>query len=419
MPAYSVDGEIGRLSFATYSRVNAYWEGLYNTSREFFRPLHGAEKYRTEGFNELALIYGTTEASFRKTAALLNRVRHQEAGGTPSRTVRAHTEQEGRKIQDHLAHKVRTILQENGFTEEGVSQKVRGHALGDTSPLVSAEPLAELVRAFDIEERFKPAILKNPVPYEDPTAAVNISVDEVGAKKQKASREKRPADSPAKPKRAYVQNTVIHVEQAGASYILNGEGVLCGLRMVLAFLLHNHLLDHKFMFFVDGHSLYVSVVQFFSWHTNIAVILDWYHLKKKCKELLSMAVRGKEIRNTVLEKLLPLLWHGLGDHAITYLKNLPAAQIKNEQERSHLIEYFAKNRLMIPAYAVRSELGLRNSSNRGEKANDLLVAARQKHNGMSWSPSGSLALASVTALKKNQEYTKWFQEEQLQFELTS
>ena len=132
-----------------------------------------------------------------------------------------------------------------------------------------------------------------------------------------------------------------------------------------------------------------------------------------------MAVQGKEIRNTVLVKLLPLLWHGLVDQAITYLHNLPAAQIKNEQERSHLLGYLAKNRPMIPAYAVRRELGLRNSSNRGEKANDLLVADRQKHNGMSWSPSGSIALASVTALKQNQEYKKWFQEGQLEFALAS
>ncbi len=407
------------MSFDTYSRVNAYGEVLYNTSREFFIPLQGEEKYRTEGFNELALIYGTTEDSFRKTAALLNRVRHQEEGGTPSRTVRAHTEQEGRKIQDHLAHKVRTILEGNGFTEEGASQEFRASALCDTSPIVPAEHLAELVRAFDIEERFKPAILKNPVPYEDPAAAVNISVDEVGAKKQKASREKRTGDSSVKTKREYVQNTVIHVEKAGASYMLNGEGVRYGLRLVLAFLLNNHLLGHKLMFFVDGHSLYTSVVQFFSWHTNLTVILDWYHLKKKCKELLSMAVQGKDIRNTVLEKLLPLLWHGLVDQAIQYLHNLPAAQIKNDQERSHLMGYLVKNRLMIPAYAVRRELGLRNSSNRGEKANDLLVADRQKHNGMSWSPSGSIALASVTALKQNQEYTKWFQEGQLEFKLAS
>ncbi len=74
---------------------------------------------------------------------------------------------------------------------------------------------------------------------------------------------------------------------------------------------------------------------------------------------------------------------------------------------------------MIPVYAVRRELGLRNSSNRGEKANDLLVAERQKHKGMSWSKSGSVALASVTALKKNKIYKKWFQEREIEFKLVS
>jgi hypothetical protein len=84
-----------------------------------------------------------------------------------------------------------------------------------------------------------------------------------------------------------------------------------------------------------------------------------------------------------------------------------------------LIEYVAKNRPMMPVYAVRRKLGLRNSSNRGEKANDLLVAARQKHNGMSWSRSGSVALASVTALKQNREYHEWFRERQIEFKLAS
>ncbi len=49
---------------------------------------------------------------------------------------------------------------------------------------------------------------------------------------------------------------------------------------------------------------------------------------KKCKELLSMALQGKDIRNAVLEKLRPLLWHGLVDQAIHYLHDLPATQIK-------------------------------------------------------------------------------------------
>ncbi len=382
-------------------------------------PLQGEAKYRTEGFKEIALIHGTIEESFRKTAAWINRVRHQEAGGTPSRTIRDNTEYEGRKIQEYLEGKTQTILQENGWSQEGESLKVIIGPFCPTSTIVSDENLQEMVKAYDIEEQLKSEILTNPVPYEDVKESVNISLDEVGAKKQKETREKDTQDPPDEKKRKYVQNTVIHVEKEGASYILNGAGVLCVLRLLLAFLLHNHLLKNTLMFFVDGNSLYSSVIGFFSWHKKVRVILDWYHLKKKCKELLSMALKGKDIRNAVLEKLLPLLWHGLVDQAINHLNSLSESQIKNEKERSHLIGYLEKNRPMIPAYAVRSELGLRNSSNRGEKSNDLIVANRQKHNGMSWSHSGSVALASVTALKKNQEYRKWFQEEELEFKLAS
>ena len=399
--------------------MNFYDEVLYNTSREFFSPLQGEEKYCTEGFKELALIYGTTEESFRKTAALINRVRHQEEGGTPSRTIQASTDDEGNKIQDYLEERSQTIFQDNGFTQEGESVQVIIDSCDDNPSMLSEESLKETVTACDIDEELQLEILKNPVPYENTQEAVNISVDEVGAKQQKGTREKGSRDSPEEKKRKYVQTTVIHVEEEGGSYILNGDSVLGVLRLLLAFLLHNHLLKNILMFFVDGHSLYSSVISFFSWHKKVRVILDWYHLKKKCKELLSMALKGRDIRNAILEKLLPLLWHGLVDQAINYLHSLSESQIKNEKERSHLIGYLEKNRPMIPAYAVRSELGLRNSSNRGEKSNDLIVANRQKHNGMSWSHSGSVALASVTALKKNQEYRKWFQEGELEFKLAS
>lgn len=73
----------------------------------------------------------------------------------------------------------------------------------------------------------------------------------------------------------------------------------------------------------------------------------------------------------------------------------------------------------IPCYALRKELGLRNSSNTGEKMNDLIVSDRQKHNGMSWSKEGSVALASITALKRNKESRKWFEKRELDFELAA
>ena len=52
----------------------------------------------------------------------------------------------------------------------------------------------------------------------------------------------------------------------------------------------------------------------------------------------------------------------------------------------------------IPCYALREALDLQNSSNPGEKANDLCVAARQKHQGMSWSRNGSVALVLCLTL---------------------
>ena len=84
-----------------------------------------------------------------------------------------------------------------------------------------------------------------------------------------------------------------------------------------------------------------------------------------------------------------------------------------------LIGYFERNREYIPCYALRKKLDLRNSSNKGEKANDLAVSKRQKHNGTSWSRSGSAALASVIVLHKNNEQYNWINNRDISFKLTA
>jgi hypothetical protein len=53
-------------------------------------------------------VYGTTEESYRKATTLVNRVRYQE-DATPSRTLRDNTEHEGERI-----------MQQHGFTSEGL-----------------------------------------------------------------------------------------------------------------------------------------------------------------------------------------------------------------------------------------------------------------------------------------------------------
>ena len=71
----------------------------------------------------------------------------------------------------------------------------------------------------------------------------------------------------------------------------------------------------------------------------------------------------------------------------------------------------------MTCYALRHELGLRISSNRVEKANDLVVAARQKHNGMSWSRKGSGALAIITTTMINGEMEGWMTERKISYRM--
>jgi hypothetical protein len=56
------------------------------------------------------------------------------------------------------------------------------------------------------------------------------------------------------------------------------------------------------------------------------------------------------------------------------------------------------------------------SSNRVEKANDLVVSDRQKHNGMSWSESGSTSLATVTSTHLNNEHMSWLLNQEITFQ---
>ncbi|MBW2739847.1 MAG: hypothetical protein JRE64_13600 [Deltaproteobacteria bacterium] len=221
-------------------------------------------------------------------------------------------------------------------------------------------------------------------------------------------------------KRKYVHNTVVHVAQSGISYILNGHGIKNVLLFLMAFIFHNGLIKNRFQFFTDGHkTLNETIFKWFSWYKNIGLILDWFHLEKKCKEQLSLAMKGRVVRNQMLDKLMPLLWYGLTDKAIAFLEEIESAFIKDKSAMERLITYLERNRPYIPCYAVRKELGLCNSSAIGEKMNDLVVSERQKHNGMSWSKGGSVSLATITSLKRNKEYKRWFEEKEIDFKLTA
>ena len=190
------------------------------------------------------------------------------------------------------------------------------------------------------------------------------------------------------------------------------------LGILTAFLLHNDLFENKcLIFFTDGaDDIKNAIRDTFAWRPY-RIILDWYHLKKKCQERLSMAMKGREIRNEVLLKITQFLWLGKVEKAIEYLKMLDDRKIKNKEHIKKLIAYLDRNFSYIPCYALRKKLGLRVSSNRGEKANDLVVAQRQKHKGMSWSKTGSSGLANVTSLFLNHEEENWILRRTIGFKL--
>jgi len=254
----------------------------------------------------------------------------------------------------------------------------------------------------------------NPSDYECPDTTVNASIDGVLTKKQAVQR----PNSPEKGIRKYNSNTVIHLHKKKASHLLVAGTTTAAMKQLVALVLHSDLAgENAFVFFTDGAAdLHGPIKRLFKFQTY-KIILDWHHLTQKLEQRLSSASKGREIRNALLEGLRPLLWNGDVDAAIKYLSEIPEDELKAPEYITKLIDYISKNKKHIPCYAMRKELGLRNSSNRGEKANDLVVAHRQKHDGMSWSPDGSTSLAIVTATLLNDQLDKWTHDRDLNLEL--
>lgn len=338
------------------------------------------------------------------------------------RTLTSIVEREGSTIQKTLVDLTEHILAEHQFDRDGFPQtEEAGFVLAPAEAGLSPEVINKAVSEYNLnkEEGFQIGTADTHQLYEDPRITVNVSIDDVGVKKQKENG--RNPDKNRKEKREYVHNTIAHVEKGNNRYILNGSSSEQVLKLLLAFLLHNGLLNgHNLLFFVDGaRSLQAAILTMFQWLPHVRIILDWYHLKKKCEYELSLVLKGSKIRNVVLEQLLPILWLGKVDVAINFVRTIDPKKLKIDQSVERLVGYFERNRDNIPCYALRRKLGLRNSSNKGEKANDLCVASRQKHNGMSWSKQGSVALTTVTTMHINHELGYWYSQDKIEFKLAS
>ncbi len=148
-----------------------------------------------------------------------------------------------------------------------------------------------------------------------------------------------------------------------------------------------------------------------AWFENLgislkAMILCWWHLRKRCYEQLSLAGGPKDLRRELEKVLLGRLWEGKVDAAIELLRGA-MEWVRNPKAIEELIAYLEKRRTYIPDYQQRQRAGLWIASTRVEKYNDWAVSARCKHQGMRWSPQGVLALAAMEAARRNGELDTW------------
>jgi hypothetical protein len=409
--SYIIDAEIGQLAIDIIEIKQGSRE-VFNVGKEVFPETGPREHYKTCCFRELAVFFPCDE-TFRKSAKKINRVLWREKGAEVQfRTIANQVEQEGSMIQECLSKKTEQILIDNGFNTGGLPKNgKRTFEPLATDSVISQETVKLAIEEWNEGKEKEQQIELKDVQgaFEHPASVkANISLDDVCCKKQKASG--RQSGAPAKEKREFVNNTVAHIQSSTKQvYTLNAANLTKMMLMVLAFLLSNGLMSVKgqLVFFIDGaQELPVAIRNIFGGST-CKIILDWYHLEKKCQQRLSQAMKGKDVRNKALEGVLPFLWIGNIEAAKKYLRSLKEDGIKSKDQIEKLIDYFSRNCDFIPCYALRKKLGLRVSSNQVEKANDLVVSSRQKHNGMSWSANGSTSLATLTSTCLNNEDMNW------------
>jgi hypothetical protein len=142
------------------------------------------------------------------------------------------------------------------------------------------------------------------------------------------------------------------------------------------------------------------------------MLLDWHHLRQRCLELSSRICRSKAAKAQLLRRLYRRLWHGDVPGAIAVLE-AQRAETKNEAKLDELIGYLRAREPWIPNYRQRRIEQRYIGSGHVEKANDLIVARRQKNRGMQWSESTSDALAALRTLMLNGGWERYWQQREV------
>lgn len=277
----------------------------------------------------------------------------------------------------------------------------------------ASEVSAALCEEVALSQRLSaPTFLNNPDIYDGNSKEVLVMADAIGVKAQRSAR-RRPGQSAdehgrdedhKKIKTISTEMMLIEGQDGSFRQLCAGrEGTADLSELVWAHLRRNFSEYPGALPIVavtDGaRSLRLRLEAIFG--ASVCVILDWYHLSKKIYQLLSMAAHSREQREQIQKQVLAFLWAGKVESAVSVLEDLTP---RREEALSELIGYLKKHATEIIDYERRAKAGKTIGSGRMEKALDLAVGVRQKRKGMSWSQTGSKALALLKVAELNGEW---------------
>ena len=252
-----------------------------------------------------------------------------------------------------------------------------------------------------------------------PENSVVLLIDDVSCHRQK---EHRDVNGKVGSKSAEtVGNTTAAILFDNNRYVITADNTREALTIALAYMLKHKLLENRLLVtFSDGASeIRKAIPEIFGFHKALKQYLDWYHVRKRINENLSMGLKcGKENREKkqeIINNILTKLWFGDIDAAINIIKSIDVTFIRNSKKVQDTISYLEARRPYLYCYAARKLVGVTNSSARVEGLNDKLVACRQKNKGMSWSECGSRGLASLATVIENGDLDNWIKSGKVRF----
>ena len=241
--------------------------------------------------------------------------------------------------------------------------------------------------------------------YEEASPEVILMMDDVGVKAQKPQKKVARTDKDAK----RLDTTVVLIQDTKANYHYATKGISKQGETIYS--IEQAIIDkvcelHKvevplpIVAITDGaRSIRLTLQSIFG--LSVCIILDWYHLQLKVKNLMSMIAVNKKDKELHISELKLLLWNGNAPEAMIYIDNI--RDVKNIEKKQELRDYLEKHQVEIINYGLRQASKKTIGSGRVEKANDLIIAHRQKKKGMAWSRTGSssLAIIRVNQINKN------------------